>query len=447
MMMMLSSGTMDSLFKKNWSDIIYKECVDGIDIGNRMQSMLLDVVSEKAALSPMILKNFLTKIVTQLFLGDPKLTGEEDISPSEMAIFNKLHYFLKEIIETYPHSSRDLVRATIQRFPHHQTRSGHSLLAYTCNTCILFEYLPVLYQPIAAVIDKLIWLELSSQTIDSSMETDDESIKVANKFSIIFDKIFDLLLETIYDMVHPNGRVRASGDLHRSDLFLNIFEKIYLRMIAPVDSLVNLPYCLLYWCSFSEEICTQAIDVIWAKISKIDDQKRAARYTFVLASMLVEATYITSEMIMNFIETATTWALEYCDEHSDLIIDQNFDPSNHSKFYAISQSIFYVISCKITTFTEIQLKNLRFLRLQKVLQSPLNPLLFCLTTISDQFAKISHHHEIAMCSFVLERNKRLNYDPSSYFNRSLCYYFPFHSHTFQLSSPKFDSITDSIAIE
>lgn len=432
-----SQQLVKTLSSLQWRDVIYKE-----DSGLSVVSKLLDILSDVIAIAPDTLHSVLSGIVFKLWLGDPKQVEEDKVLPLESLIFNKLHFFLRDLVDTYPQASRLVTSSIKSCFPHHQTASGHSLIAYLYNTLVSLEYILDINPILSLLVDKLIWLELSSQSNSTRDEIESNDLERAKFFSL-FDQAFDMFLDTIYDFLHPDGRIITSGDLDRSENFLSAFNVVFLKQIAPIDALVNLSFSLLYCASLSDTLCAVIVDRIWSDIVT-SDSKFASRNAFLLSSMLVELNCIVSDYLMNFIETAISWAVEYSQAHTDIIIDESYNPHVHSKFYAVTQSILYIISCKVNCFSDTQLKALRLSKLQRLLQSSLNPLLFCLPTIVIQFSEISRHHQIALCSLILERNKRISIDFSSYFNRNLCFYFPFHAHNFVRAATRFEPLFNSM---
>lgn len=433
-----SQHLIKSLAGIQWRDVIYHE-----ELGLTVVCTLLDILNDVIAIAPNTLQFILSGIVIKMWLGDQKSLDDEKILSSEGLVFNKIHFFLRDMVDTYPQASRLITTAIKSTFPHHQTATGHSLISYLYNTLVSLEYIIDIHPTLSLIVDKLTWLELSSQShsIHNQIETNELEL---TKFFNLFDQAFDMFLDTIYDFLHPDGRIITSGELNRSDNFLNAFEAIFLKQIAPIDALVNLSFCLFYAASLSENLCARIIDRIWSDIVK-NNSEFASRNAFLLASMLVELNSISSDNLMGFIETAIFWAIDYSQAHSNTMIDESYNPNIHSKFYAITQSILYIICCKINCFSETQLKALRLSKLQRLLQSPLNPLMFSLPTIVNEFAEISRHHQIALCSLILERNKRISLDFSSFFNRNLCFYFPFHAHNFIKAGKKFESLFNSMS--
>ncbi|XP_053211817.1 RNA polymerase I-specific transcription initiation factor RRN3-like [Panonychus citri] len=437
-----------------WRNFIFTD-TNGIPI----VSILLDILSDMITISPIFIQSIIKNIVLKIFQGEDKEGSQ--LSYNESQIFQRCHIFLKELVETYPSASLLISNTFKTSFPHYITSTVHCYVAYLTNVIDSIDYLSDTQSILNLIIDKLIWLEMSSQraaeslaidgttdsgttttttttTMSTTNDNNNANIELAIKCYNIFDTGFDLLLSKLNSILHPDS---LTYDSSKAEVTIGSLLYIFTTQVINIDSLINLPFAMVYWSSFSEDLCERTLSKLWYETIKSSEKGSLdSRSVCILASMMVESNYITTDQVVSFLENAVNWSLDYSDCNNDITIDLNYNPDQHKLFYSVTQSIFYLISCKISEFNMIQLKSLRLLNLQGLIGTKLNPLLYCLPTIVEQFVEISRDYQIALCSHVIDKNIRLGLDVSSFFNHSLCYYFPFNSFTFQLASPKFDSI-------
>ncbi|XP_015789361.1 RNA polymerase I-specific transcription initiation factor RRN3 [Tetranychus urticae] len=426
------------LFTIPWRNLVFKDQA-GLDL----LTCLLDMLSDMIAITPSFIQPIIKNIILKIYLGDISDGTGDKLSSAESHVFQRTHTFMKELVETYPSASQLITGLIGSNFPHYITSTSHGYISYLTNILASIDYLLDTYDILNTVVDKLIWLELSSYKVagdnkvdNSKADTSANDVDLSVKCFSLFDIGFDLFLNKVHYLLHPDGH---AYDFTKAETAINALEDIFFHQVINIEALINLPFTLVYWSSFSEDLCERTLERLWYNTINYPD-KSNQRTVLLLASMMVEASYIKTDHVLIFLENAINWALGYSESYSDVIIDENFNPNVHSIFYAVTQSIFYLISCKISDFSQIQLKSLRLLNLQSLITAKLNPLLYCLPTIVEQFVAIAKEHQIALCSIVVDRNKRLGLDVSTFFNHSLCYYFPFNSCTFQIASPKFDNI-------
>ena len=135
-----------------------------------------------------------------------------------------------------------------------------------------------------------------------------------------------------------------------------------------------------------------------------DVRKNAMAY---MGSLLVRGKFISFKLVQNCITAISNWCQNYVNSHKNAV--NNFANAQiHQVFYCACQTIFYVITFKCEDFISSveAISFVRNLSIGNLIYSGLNPLAVCSPAIVDNFAKVALHYEIAVCSQVIERNKR-----------------------------------------
>jgi len=383
-----------------------------------------------------------------MFQGSLECDANSGLSTKELELFQLIHAFTEKTIIEFPafqYTHFDLLRF---HFPYYQTTTVHSFSCYFYNIIQSYNYLQS-DKVISFLIDKLIWLELACIKSDNSKENCPESReKEENHIRLIFDNSFELTLRYIYQTCFS---INTDQEISNSEKLATNLTDAFCNLLLRVDACVELPFIIPFLCSASEVICENVIESFWSFAIEINEADIfiRRRAIFAIASLLQESKFICFEQIVLFLEKWTKWAHNYINEKSKNPEEAKANFYKHGIFYAVFQSIMYLIVCKHTDFDTRTIKTIRLFNFQKLISSTLNPLAFCPPQVLQQFVEVARHHQIVLCSMIIERNKRLSLDTDRYISKKSEYYYPFqrmpkfiaHANNLEREFKKDDSST------
>jgi RNA polymerase I-specific transcription initiation factor RRN3 len=129
---------------------------------------------------------------------------------------------------------------------------------------------------------------------------------------------------------------------------------------------------------------------------------------YYIGSFLSRAKYIPLNTCIATLQLIVTWIHNYINKTGNNF--SNFDL--HRTFYALSQTLFYIIIFRQRQlFQEGQSETLDLIKswkLNEIINSKLNPLLYCLPTVIKKFARITYINQVAYCYSIIDSNNRVS---------------------------------------
>ncbi|XP_035213526.1 RNA polymerase I-specific transcription initiation factor RRN3-like [Stegodyphus dumicola] len=346
--------------------------------------------------------------------------NNEDITESEMKMYQNSHKLLKLVIKLVPLSIHALCPLLTKKFPYVKT-STHILHCYIVNLLNICTYLPSKRPEILkCIFEHLINVDVncSRENIELyEFEREQENIAfieqgtmqesdVQKDTSMAFPlaRTLDLAMNSMLTFIHktcyPEGEELdwdATKKLYKE--LLAVFEKI----ILPTHGSCHLQYVMFYICSFKQDLCDGFLDYLWKKVQNpsIGPVHRQI-CAFYIGSLLARAKYINISTVTACFDLMCNWLHRYIDVHTtqDLVV--------HGTFHSICQTVFYVFAFRSKELLELKNghKYMQSLNFDRIVTSRLNPLRFCDSTIVQNFANVSRNYQIAYVYPVIERNNR-----------------------------------------
>jgi hypothetical protein len=163
--------------------------------------------------------------------------------------------------------------------------------------------------------------------------------------------------------------------------------------------------------------------------NSIVNRQSCAQY---LASFVARSPFLRAASCMACFEMMVSWLHSYVHSYNQVYQTQVgiMDADQHSVFYSICQTVFYVFCMRQDYFTELLAERgpecLERFRFDQIVDSALNPLRFCTSRIVSQFDSLCRSLRVIDCTAVLLRNKRLSSGQTTSMHiHHLLNYFPF----------------------
>lgn len=112
------------------------------------------------------------------------------------------------------------------------------------------------------------------------------------------------------------------------------------------------------------------------------------------------------------------------------------DVDIHGLFYTICQSLFYIICFHHNSLVLVDRNYFNLLLIDKIVLHSINPLKFCISSILQEFSRISTLMGFNACQELVEKNKQLflSSRSSSGASNYMEFYFPFDPYLLRISS-------------
>lgn len=130
--------------------------------------------------------------------------------------------------------------------------------------------------------------------------------------------------------------------------------------------------------------------------------------TYYIGSLLSRAKYIPLNTCVATLQLIVSWIHNYINKTMN-----NFSSFDlHRTFYALAQTLFYVIIFRHRQlFQEGQTEILDLVKswkLNEIITSKLNPLFYCLSTVTKKFSRITYINQVAYCYSIIDANNRVS---------------------------------------
>lgn len=306
--------------------------------------------------------------------------------------------------------------------------------AYLRNSLKIADNLPDLRAKVLEIsIQKLLKIDvnsprdqiLASELVDINETMDLENTDVqkvakpctmkhpfADKLDIMMVTIFEYI-NSKYDTEDPK-KWEAFKTLYKE--FLTIFEKYTLQTYGSSHT----QFIMFYLCNFKPILAENFLDTLWKKFSN-PNTCQIIRQTcaYYIGSFLCRANYIKFPTLIASLHLMINWAHNYIDKADASKLYPNINL--HRTFYSLCQTIFYVFIFrhKELLSSEINIAKVKSWKLSNIVSSKLNPLKFCLTTITKKFASLTRLYQIVYCYNIIDSNNRQKLPVSDVGNKIL----------------------------
>jgi len=182
---------------------------------------------------------------------------------------------------------------------------------------------------------------------------------------------------------------------------------IFHKTILPCEKTNHLPFIMFYLCSLSQAITEAFLDYLWKRVidstQPVVIRRAAACY---VASFIARAKFCKEMILRTVLTLMLNWAIRYCERLQ--MKDDEPCCNDHSVFYVVSQSIFYIVAFRHKElFFENQMAHRQYsLQLEQLVNSMLNPLNYCMEGVVNNFANACSMYQVIDCHPIINKNRR-----------------------------------------
>ncbi|ELR13676.1 RNA polymerase I specific transcription initiation factor RRN3 protein [Acanthamoeba castellanii str. Neff] len=235
----------------------------------------------------------------------------------------------------------------------------------------------------------------------------------------------------------------AIKNILQIDMFFMLMQ-LFDTFILKTHKSKYVQFLLFYVCAMDINYTHAFVRYLLEKVMDVSNhpltRSTCAAY---LGSFLARSTLVPTQLVQEPLQIMSRWALQYGTQNRDTMPDAEV----HGLFYSVCQAVFYVVCFK---YQQLALRTpegaafLDSLELDAIIQSRLNPLRLCASTVVTEFLKVAAD----LCGLlpsaraVLERNKRVVLATKSVFGNAnqLDSFFPFDPYLLRHSSKHISAI-------
>ncbi|KAF7656375.1 hypothetical protein LDENG_00041970 [Lucifuga dentata] len=361
--------------------------------------------------------------------GGVDLSDSDDEDENLPRNFERCHQALQLIARYVPSTSRFLMPVLQENFPFVQ-KSCRTLECYVHNLLRVSVYVPAVRRDMLELImEKMLQLDVAASRSDieeveeKALQREEEVLfdmdedvsagqtsgsgLMAHPVAERLDMLMVVLMAYIKDICYTNGslNVEQTKELYKD--LMSVFDKF----ILPTHASCHVQYTLFYFCSFRLALAEAFLDHLWQILQSVCQpavlRQAAAGY---LGSFLARAKFIPVLTVRACLDLLLSWIHCYIDSQDGSGKQVCCDISLHGPFYAACQAAFYTLVFRHRAMLDGNMKKgleyLQSLNLERVVMCQLNPLKFCLPSVSSMFAAVTRKYQVVFCYTIIERNNR-----------------------------------------
>ncbi|CAG7729361.1 unnamed protein product [Allacma fusca] len=395
-------------------------------------------LSELLVVRPIFCRTVIRELVCKFITPptDIEPANPDEISLSERKVFAILHRNLKKIFDAFPTYEEYGVKTMSSLFPY-MTRGPHVHYCYVSNLLTCIGYMPhSKMQILHIIIHKLGKIDSSirrqdvealNENIEASKDLDDkvkledggfENIDFFHDDSFVPNPLIDTLdvsLQGVFEFFEQDFRLLNEESVKTNDkaevlnYFKNYVNCVFDKELLPCFGTKHAQFLFFYATSLQPEFPQIFLDSLWRKVDSVSTPAvlriQAMSY---ISGFLTRAQYISFKTVKRWLTKLADWANEYVIEKSYGCHWASINLQAHGCFYAVCQTIFYLIAFRNKELLGSRKASayMRTLNLGRLVTSDLNPLKACNSAISDAFVDALNQHQISYCRTILERNQR-----------------------------------------
>ncbi len=290
--------------------------------------------------------------------------------------------------------------------------------AYILNVLAITEYasdlrLPLLETCIQKLLkvdvnctrEQIVDAELNSQTPPPVSDENQQTTvptPAPNCMQLPLADRLDAMIEKLLQFIAKNC-IKKTQDKEEAEDW-EACKSIYKDLLFTFDKYVlctygssHVQFLMFYMCSFKSMLSEGFIDYLWKKFSNpLSCQVTKQICTYYIGSFLARAKYININTCVATLTLIVTWLHGYIEKFSSNKNCANFEI--HRTFYALCQTLFYVIIFRHKQLFNGQGNELTDLikswKLNEIVSSKLNPLRYCLPSVRKKFSRVSYINQV-----------------------------------------------------
>lgn len=381
---------------------------------NNVENSFCHLICESINLKPFKCVHILETVIIPKFLGF-KQFKENEINSQEIIVFDKIHSLLCQIKIAKFESI--LLRTIEKKFPKGVQLTIRSNACYVYNVIKIYDYVSDKEKLLSVLLIKLLWTDsmITPEKIPSQQEMftiDDCNQHKSDRNVFTYIQILDLSMELIFKFI-DNKTADLNSD--QSLQLFQLFQLIFAKIIINSENCHHIQYIMFYFCSISEQFCSEFIQTLWRMGLNNDlPLKIREKALYYMLSLIKNANFVTIKTVMSFMDMTSLWIHSYIDSNDSI---KEKLTSEDAIFYVLCQ-IFFDIFCSFhNEFNTLNLKRFKVMNFQRIIKCNLNPLSFCSRDIESNFICIIRHHQIGYCHQNAKRDEeRLNQFPFDHLN-------------------------------
>jgi RNA polymerase I-specific transcription initiation factor RRN3 len=222
-----------------------------------------------------------------------------------------------------------------------------------------------------------------------------------------FGDRLDAMMVKIFEFIRVKCNSNNELDWEECKLVYKDLLFTFDKYILSTYGSSHVQFLLFYICSYRTNLSEGFLDYLWKKFSNPNTCPITRQLcTYYIGSFLSRANYIPLSTVIASMQLMCTWLHNYVDKIDASKSYPNIDL--HRTFYALCQTVFYIF---IFRHHELMVaSNVETVKLWKfcaIVSNKLNPLRFCLPTITKKFASLARLYQLAYCYTIIDTNNRL----------------------------------------
>jgi len=372
----------------------------------------------------------LIKLFTVANVAQPPANGTTAPSTEPLnceIIYSFTHQVILSFIKIAPSAKTHIVKLADQLSPY-ITKDRAIQEAYVFNLLRLATNIPdIRLNMLEICIQKMLKIDVNAprdQIVSAEMESEEitEADIKDTKMKHAFADRLDLMMLRMFEYMKRECFEAADGQtlnwesckrLYKDLLF--IFDKYILSTYGSS----HVQFLMFYVCSLRGPLHEGFLDYLWKKFCEPNTCQITRQIcAYYIGSFLSRANYIHVNTLVASMQLMCTWLHNYLSK-----IDASKSYANidlHRTFYSLCQTVFYVFifrhhdllahanSAKHGDESANLMETIKAWKLPVIVSSKLNPLRFCLPTITKKFASLARLYQIAYCYSIIDANNRLS---------------------------------------
>lgn len=316
--------------------------------------------------------NVCSSVICPLFKEHKVKVKDEETAKTTTA--TKLHQTIQHIVTNSPGLTEEFAYCVVKVFPSLERAETGEFYTYLENSLQMCTYLEG--EPMSIILCKILErLNPPKSNGDSSDAEKPVEAHVLESYDILYD---------FFKKLNPIVRAKVVKSL------LVIVARDLLREMSS-----NMCHLITYVCSLDPEYAESLISLLWDTFTDVSKPLGERRASVEFASFfLARAKYITLEDLLNYLETTSNWCHEFLEDHSNIDIPSGTN-ERIDAFYAVAQSIFYLITQRYREMYEDEtISSLNKMRLDKIICNRLRPLEHCDKTVEEKFREVDSLYKL-----------------------------------------------------
>ena len=392
---------------------------DNVNLLNSYKDFITDLIS---AYTQYIYKclTFLIKLFLITKNTDP-VAIKNDLHLNNLYEFS--HSLILNLIKIAPSSKIHVIKLADSLAPY-MIKDTCIQEAYVRNLLKLANNMPDLrLQVLEICVQKMLKIDVNAprdQIVSCEIEDDIEAVEDEEKekekpiMKHPFADRLDVMMSRLFEFITD----KCKNSENNNELDWNECKCVYKDLLYTFDKYIlstygssHIQFLLFHICSYRTNLSEGFLDYLWKKFSNPNTCPITRQLcTYYIGSFLSRANYIPLNTIIASMQLMCTWLLNYIDKVDASKCYPSIDL--HRTFYALSQTVFYIFIFRhreliITTSSNKSIDMVKSWKFSSIISSKMNPLRYCLPTITKKFASLARLYQLAYCYSIIDNNNRL----------------------------------------